>query len=143
MDSVEIDPGVWASAPRLLEQARLPNVHVRIGDGYDGRPEHAPFDAIVLTAAPAGCPQPLLAQLRVGGRLVAPVGRGVQDLVVITKTERGLETEKIEPSSCTHDREGRGGEVILASSDTEPAVVQVGGSRSLPGLTDPKARVPA
>jgi protein-L-isoaspartate(D-aspartate) O-methyltransferase len=68
-------------------------VHTRIGDGYAGWPEAAPFDAILLTAAPEEIPEPLLAQLAVGGRLVAPVGGRWenQELVVVTRTETGYE----------------------------------------------------
>jgi len=73
-------------------------VHTRIGDGYEGWPERAPFDAIVLTAAPPErIPGPLLDQLKVGGRLVAPVGRGDQDLVRITRTEKAFTREVIAP----------------------------------------------
>ena len=59
-----------------LEALGYRNVTVRAGDGYRGWPEHAPFDAILVTAAPPEIPQPLLDQLAVGGRLVAPVGEG-------------------------------------------------------------------
>ncbi len=96
VDSIEIVPELGKRAEALLRDLGYRNVRVRIGDGYAGWPERAPYDAILLTAAPLELPQPLLDQLRVGGRLVAPVGRGVQDLVVITKTERGLEREVIE-----------------------------------------------
>jgi protein-L-isoaspartate(D-aspartate) O-methyltransferase len=72
-------------------------VEVRIGDGFDGWPEEAPFDGIVVTAAPAEVPQPLLDQLAVGGRLVIPVGRGIQELVLITRTEEGLKRETVTP----------------------------------------------
>ena len=96
VDSVEVIPALGRRAGSLLKELGYRNVHVRIGDGFDGWPERAPFDAVVLTAAPERVPQPLLDQLRVGGRLVAPVGRGFQDLVVISKTERGLVTEVID-----------------------------------------------
>ncbi len=96
VDSIEIVPELGKRAEALLRELGYRNVRVRIGDGYAGWPERAPYDAVLLTAAPPRIPQPLLDQLRVGGRLVAPVGRGVQDLVVITKTERGLEREVIE-----------------------------------------------
>jgi protein-L-isoaspartate(D-aspartate) O-methyltransferase len=96
VDSVEVIPALGRRAGSLLKELGYRNVHVRVGDGFDGWPERQPFDAVVLTAAPERVPQPLLDQLRVGGRLVAPVGRGIQELVVITKTERGLVTEVID-----------------------------------------------
>jgi protein-L-isoaspartate(D-aspartate) O-methyltransferase len=61
-------------------------VEIRCGDGYDGWPEHAPFNGVILTAAPEKVPQPLLDQLADGGRLVVPEGRYNQDLVVYEKT---------------------------------------------------------
>jgi len=73
-------------------------VRARIGDGYEGWPERAPYDAIVLTAAPPRrVPQPLLDQLKVGGRLVAPLGRHMQDLVRIRRTSRGYDRQVIAP----------------------------------------------
>jgi protein-L-isoaspartate(D-aspartate) O-methyltransferase len=93
VDSIEIVPELGRRAEALLRELGYRNVHVRIGDGYEGWPEHAPFDAIVLTAAPQRVPRPLLDQLKIGGRLVAPVGRNEQKLVVITRTEQGLLTE--------------------------------------------------
>jgi len=70
------------------------NVHVRIGDGYDGLPDVAPFDAIIVTAAPADVPPALVAQLRQRGRMVVPVGRYVQDLIRLRRTAKGLERER-------------------------------------------------
>ncbi len=69
--------------------------HVRVGDGYRGWPEAAPFDAILLTAAPDHVPQPLLAQLAEGGRMVLPLGGIEQDLVRITRTPDGLVRETL------------------------------------------------
>ncbi|SIN94409.1 protein-L-isoaspartate(D-aspartate) O-methyltransferase [Singulisphaera sp. GP187] len=96
VESIELVPELGRRADLLLKQLGYRNVHVRIGDGYDGWPERAPFDAVVLTAAPGRVPKPLVDQLRVGGRLVAPIGRGVQNLVVLTKTEQGNVTEVID-----------------------------------------------
>jgi len=93
VDTIEIIPELGRQAEALLRDLGYRNVHVRIGDGYAGWPDRAPFDAIVLTAAPERVPQPLLDQLKVGGRLVAPVGRAEQKLLVITRTEQGLTTE--------------------------------------------------
>ena len=96
VDSIEVIPELGRRAEALLKKLDYRNVRVHIGDGFDGLPERAPFDAIVLTAAPEQVPQPLLDQLREGGRLVAPVGRNLQKLVVITKTRQGLETKVID-----------------------------------------------
>ncbi len=68
---------------------------VRAGDGYAGWAEHAPFDAIVITAAPPEVPEPLPAQLAKGGKLVVPVGRGTQDLWVWTRTESGFDKQNV------------------------------------------------
>ena len=75
--------------------SRPGRVHLRIGDGYAGWPSEAPFDAIVLTAAPAAIPAPLKEQLKVGGRLVAPVGERVQQLRVLTRTVEGFASEDV------------------------------------------------
>lgn len=80
-----------------LQSLGYDNVQVRVGDGYQGWPQEAPFDAILLTAAPPRIPQPLVDQLKVGGRMVVPLGQLFQDLLVITKTPHGIERQKIEP----------------------------------------------
>ena len=72
-------------------------VRVRHGDGYAGWPEHAPFDAIVVTAAPPRIPAPLQEQLKIGGHLVIPVGRNYQSLKRLTRTDRGFREEDILP----------------------------------------------
>jgi len=98
VDTIEIVPELGRAAASLLRELGYRSVHARIGDGYEGWPERAPFDAIVLTAAPPErIPGPLLGQLKVGGRLVAPVGRGDQDLVRITRTEKAFTREVIAP----------------------------------------------
>lgn len=72
--TIEIIDALAERAAATLGSLGYENVSVRAGDGYLGWPEHAPFDAIVVTAAPATVPQPLIEQLAVGGRLVIPVG---------------------------------------------------------------------
>jgi protein-L-isoaspartate(D-aspartate) O-methyltransferase len=67
------------------------NVRVRVGDGYQGWAEEAPFDAIIVTAAPDHVPQPLLEQLAIGGRLILPLGRFMQQLVLIRRTEEAYD----------------------------------------------------
>ena len=95
--TIEILPELGRRSAALLEELGYDNIHTRIGDGFDGWPEQAPFDAIVVTAAPAEIPQPLLDQLAVGGRLVIPVGTGAQELVVVRRTESGLVREHVTP----------------------------------------------
>ncbi len=93
--TIEIVEPLGRRAASLLEELGYRNVHVRIGDGYDGWAEAAPFDAILLTAAPERIPQPLLDQLAVGGRLVTPLGSGMQDLVLVTRTDAGYERQVV------------------------------------------------
>lgn len=88
--TIEIIPELGQRATKTLRKLGYRNVHVRLGDGYAGWPEEAPFDAILLTAAPPEIPRPLLAQLAVGGTLVAPVGDGIQELQIITRTPQGF-----------------------------------------------------
>ncbi|MGC8641777.1 MAG: protein-L-isoaspartate(D-aspartate) O-methyltransferase [Isosphaeraceae bacterium] len=98
VDTIEVVPELGRAAASLLKELGYRNVRVKIGDGYQGWPDRAPFDAILLTAAPPkDIPQPLLDQLKIGGRLVAPVGRGVQDLVRITRTEKGFDRKVLLP----------------------------------------------
>lgn len=95
--SIEIVAPLGERARQTLADLGYP-VHVRIGDGYGGWPGEAPFDAIVLTAAPPRVPEPLVAQLKVGGRMVVPVGRESQELLVLTKrADGGTDRERILP----------------------------------------------
>ena len=97
--TIEIVSALATRARGVLDALGYRNVHVRDGDGYAGWPEHAPFDRILLTAAPATIPQPLLDQLAPGGLLVAPVGAQgeTQWIVVAEKTGGGIVERKTIP----------------------------------------------
>jgi protein-L-isoaspartate(D-aspartate) O-methyltransferase len=84
--TIEIVRPLAQQAETLLGELGYKNIHVKAGDGYKGWPEHAPFDAIIVTAAPDHIPQPLVEQLKEGGRMVIPVGGAiVQHLNVLEK----------------------------------------------------------
>jgi protein-L-isoaspartate(D-aspartate) O-methyltransferase len=95
--SIEIDPAIATQAGKRLGALGYHNVEIRVGDGYQGWPARGPFDAILLSAAPTKIPQPLIDQLRVGGKMVVAQGDVIQDLLVITKTADGLERRTVIP----------------------------------------------
>ncbi len=89
--SIEIIESLGRSAASRLERLGYDNVETRIGDGYRGWPEHAPFDAVIVTAAAGEIPPPLVEQLKPGGRMVIPVASGLmgEQLTLLTKSESG------------------------------------------------------
>lgn len=96
--SIEIIEWLAKLAAENLAQTGLRNIHLRHGDGYAGWPEAAPFDAIELTAAPPRLPEQLKYQLKIGGRLLAPVGRKHQHLVLIQRTgEDSFTQDRLQP----------------------------------------------
>ena len=95
--TIEIIPELAENARQTLSELGYENVQVRAGDGYQGWPEQAPFDAILVTAAPDHVPRPLVDQLALNGKMVIPVGDLVQEMRVITKTEAGILEESTLP----------------------------------------------
>ncbi len=95
--TIEIIPALAKSAEETFKRLGYSNIQVKAGDGYLGWPEAAPFDGIIVTAAPPYLPQPLVEQLKKEGKLVIPVGDIYQELKVYTKTDEGLETKDIIP----------------------------------------------
>jgi protein-L-isoaspartate(D-aspartate) O-methyltransferase len=93
--TIEIVAPLAERARAALEASGYERVHVRTGDGYRGWPEEAPFDAILVTAAPDHVPEPLLEQLALGGRLIVPVGRSEQKILRLRRTAAGIEREEL------------------------------------------------
>ncbi len=89
--TIEIIPPLGNQAKRLLKELGYSRINVKIGDGYEGWPEHAPFDRIIVTCAPDDIPKPLTEQLAAGGRIVIPVGKpfDTQYMVVVKKDSKG------------------------------------------------------
>jgi protein-L-isoaspartate(D-aspartate) O-methyltransferase len=131
--TIEIVPSLGRRAAAALRRLRYDNVRVKIGDGFEGWPEHAPFDKIIVTCSPEKVPPALAAQLREGGRMVIPVGeRYQQTLYVMTKRDGRLVGEALKPTlfvPMTGQAE-RGREV--QPDPTRPAVVN-GGFEHLEG----------
>ena len=97
--SIEIIEFLASRAQEKLNNLGIKNVVVKTGDGYQGWPEEAPFDAIMLTAAPEHIPQLLLDQLAIEGQLVLPLGKTVQKLVLVKRTQDGWQKDDLFPVS--------------------------------------------
>jgi len=97
--TVEVRPELQERARQILAELGYDNIHFRVGNGWEGWPEEAPFDAIIVTAAATEIPQALVQQLAPGGRMVIPVGEHEwnQHLWLLTKHEDGLEKESLGP----------------------------------------------
>ena len=91
-----IKPLADSASSRLLDMG-YQNVKVKWGDGYEGWVEYAPFDTIIVTAAPSEIPENLIDQLKIGGRMIIPVGTFFQELYLITRTESGFDKKPILP----------------------------------------------
>ncbi|MCX8160059.1 MAG: protein-L-isoaspartate(D-aspartate) O-methyltransferase [Candidatus Saccharicenans sp.] len=93
--TVELIPELSDRARAVLEKLGYQNIHFRVGDGTLGWPEHAPYDAVLVSAAPASVPPTLVEQLKVGGKMVIPVGTDFQELVLVTRTETGWDEQRL------------------------------------------------
>jgi protein-L-isoaspartate(D-aspartate) O-methyltransferase len=106
---VELEPELHDRAVRTLSRVGCSNVSLRCGDGAQGWPEHAPFDAIVLSCAAAGIPAEPWLQLAMGGRIILPMGAplAAQDLILVLKTPRGSRITRMMPVSFVPLRKER------------------------------------
>jgi protein-L-isoaspartate(D-aspartate) O-methyltransferase len=97
--TIEIIEPLAKTAEATLQRLGYKNVHVKAGDGYKGWPEHAPFDAVIVTCAPDHVPQPLIDQLKEGGRMIIPVGGGLgfQQLYLLEKKNGKLQRRAVLP----------------------------------------------
>jgi protein-L-isoaspartate(D-aspartate) O-methyltransferase len=95
--TIELIKNLADQAKQVLRTLGYNNVIAKCDDGYKGWPEYAPFDCIIITAAPKKIPPKLVEQLKINGRMVVPVGDYFQHLVLITKTEKGIKKKNIIP----------------------------------------------
>jgi len=93
--TVEIVETLARRARTVLDGLGYANIHYRVGDGTAGWPEEAPFDAVIVTAAAATLPKALEDQLALGGRMIAPVGAGAQELVLVRRERTGIRRESL------------------------------------------------
>ncbi|HRX82818.1 MAG TPA: protein-L-isoaspartate(D-aspartate) O-methyltransferase, partial [Pirellulaceae bacterium] len=115
--TIEIIEDLGNEAAERLKRLGYENVHVRVGDGFQGWPEHAPFDKIIVTCSPENIPQPLIDQLKEGGKMLIPLGsRYQQSLCLVTKENGKLERRVLE-STFFVPMTGRAEEVRNAKVD--------------------------
>ncbi|GAI24726.1 unnamed protein product [marine sediment metagenome] len=95
--TVEIIDGLSKNAQEVLQEEGYTNIHFRVGDGSYGWEENAPYDAIMVTAAPSEVPKALQDQLKIGGRMIVPVGDAFQELVLIVREKRKFKKKKLLP----------------------------------------------
>ena len=95
--TIEIVEALAVYARNILTALGYKNIHFKIGDGYQGWEIHAPYDGIIVAAAPPEIPEPLIEQLGEGGKMVIPVGDDLQELLLVTKTKEGIKEERMSP----------------------------------------------
>jgi protein-L-isoaspartate(D-aspartate) O-methyltransferase len=107
VSSIERIDALLGKARERFYKLKCRNIRARNGDGFQGWPEHAPFDGILVSAAPAGVPKLLLDQLAINGRMVIPVGKsGAQELLLITRTDSGYAEQRLDSVSFVPMMEG-------------------------------------
>ena len=135
--TIEIIESLGNEAAERLQKLGYDNVHVRVGDGYKGWPENAPFDKIIVTCSPEKIPQPLIDQLKEGGKLLIPLGnRYQQSLCLVTKREGKLERRVLE-STFFVPMTGRAEEVRSVKQDDGVPVLANGSFEELTGEQAP------
>jgi len=136
--TIEIVEPLGRKAAQTLKQLGYKNVHTRIGDGYEGWTEHAPFDKIIVTCSPEKVPAPLVDQLKEGGRLVVPVGERFQQMLYLYKKIDGELRQEALQTTYFVPMTGEAEELRVVKADSaKPAVVNGGfeetvGDKDLP-----------
>ena len=135
--TIEIVPSLGQKAAKVLEKLKYANVHAKVGDGYQGWPEHAPFDKIIVTCSPEKVPPALVEQLKEGGRMVVPVGERYQQMMyLLKKTDGKMVSEPLQATLFVPmTGKAEAGRELLPDA-TRPAIGN-GGFESL--LGDPPA----
>lgn len=95
--TIEIVESLALKAKRIIQDLGYKNINFKIGDGYMGWKENAPYSAVIVTAAPPQIPAPLVEQLKEGGKMVIPVGDYFQELLLLKKTKEGVKEKKVTP----------------------------------------------
>lgn len=135
--TIEIVEGLGQRARQRLKRLGIRNVHVRIGDGYLGWPEEAPFDKIIVTCSPQSVPEPLVEQLKVGGQMVIPVGeRYQQTLYRYRKKDGKLQSEPLQ-STLFVPMTGKAEQRRTSPSDPQQPLVQNGSFEEKPTEANP------